>query len=383
MGARGVGGREDQNFRQEARYAAGWKVHYRDHLTPHHVLRAVVDGVLAGGSLDAKRGTEIDLHPVSGFDRSFERSGGEHGTHAEVEIQELVESGHSELDLNRHAAIASRSDRIRCMAGPTRNDPCPCGSGKKYKACCLDKDEALRRGEHPHEPEALPNFRVKLVDDMLEFTNSAHKKVLKAARDAYPRLDDFGEEENEVEPLDEEEELDWTERWINAVLFDLPANRDGEVVAEAYLRKQAAKLNDEERAWLTVMSNTSLIPYEVGEVTPGVGFVVRSLANGSETFLAEPLASEDVEAGDLLAGRVTNSQGAHVMEGGTYSLLEGTRAFIEGEIKAYTEENGASSFDDLPRPLQRSFAAFVHQLWTAMVLDATAPAADDDADRTE
>jgi pyruvate/2-oxoglutarate dehydrogenase complex dihydrolipoamide dehydrogenase (E3) component len=23
-----------------------------------------------------------------------------------------------------------------------RNDPCPCGSGKKYKYCCRDKDEA-------------------------------------------------------------------------------------------------------------------------------------------------------------------------------------------------------------------------------------------------
>ena len=22
-----------------------------------------------------------------------------------------------------------------------RNDPCPCGSGKKYKNCCLRKDE--------------------------------------------------------------------------------------------------------------------------------------------------------------------------------------------------------------------------------------------------
>ena len=26
-----------------------------------------------------------------------------------------------------------------------RNDPCPCGSGKKYKKCCLDRDEAARR----------------------------------------------------------------------------------------------------------------------------------------------------------------------------------------------------------------------------------------------
>jgi len=27
-------------------------------------------------------------------------------------------------------------------ARPGRNDPCHCGSGKKYKHCCLQKDEA-------------------------------------------------------------------------------------------------------------------------------------------------------------------------------------------------------------------------------------------------
>jgi uncharacterized protein YecA (UPF0149 family) len=26
---------------------------------------------------------------------------------------------------------------IRVEKGPGRNDPCPCGSGKKYKKCCL------------------------------------------------------------------------------------------------------------------------------------------------------------------------------------------------------------------------------------------------------
>jgi preprotein translocase subunit SecA len=25
--------------------------------------------------------------------------------------------------------------------GPGRNDPCPCGSGKKYKQCCMKKDK--------------------------------------------------------------------------------------------------------------------------------------------------------------------------------------------------------------------------------------------------
>ena len=31
------------------------------------------------------------------------------------------------------------------MAKPGRNDPCPCGSGKKYKRCCLEKDAASKR----------------------------------------------------------------------------------------------------------------------------------------------------------------------------------------------------------------------------------------------
>lgn len=31
---------------------------------------------------------------------------------------------------------------------PGRNDPCPCGSGNKYKKCCLPKEEAIALDEH-------------------------------------------------------------------------------------------------------------------------------------------------------------------------------------------------------------------------------------------
>jgi uncharacterized protein YecA (UPF0149 family) len=27
---------------------------------------------------------------------------------------------------------------------PGRNEPCPCGSGKKYKRCCMQKEQAAR-----------------------------------------------------------------------------------------------------------------------------------------------------------------------------------------------------------------------------------------------
>lgn len=43
------------------------------------------------------------------------------------------------------------------MSKPGRNDPCSCGSGKKYKKCCINKEAAAvaeRRRLH-HEQQAL------------------------------------------------------------------------------------------------------------------------------------------------------------------------------------------------------------------------------------
>ena len=44
-------------------------------------------------------------------------------------------------------------------ARPGRNEPCRCGSGKKYKHCCLEKDDkkaAAARAKAAKEPEAPP-----------------------------------------------------------------------------------------------------------------------------------------------------------------------------------------------------------------------------------
>jgi SEC-C motif len=41
------------------------------------------------------------------------------------------------------------------MAKPGRNDPCPCGSGKKYKKCCLPKDEATADAAHAHGDDEI------------------------------------------------------------------------------------------------------------------------------------------------------------------------------------------------------------------------------------
>jgi hypothetical protein len=53
------------------------------------------------------------------------------------------------------------------MTTAGRNDPCPCGSGKKYKKCCLPKDEAAAAAARPPPPPPAPKPRMPwtIVDD--------------------------------------------------------------------------------------------------------------------------------------------------------------------------------------------------------------------------
>src|SRR5215210_6501231 len=47
-----------------------------------------------------------------------------------------------------------------------RNDPCPCGSGKKYKKCCMDKDQAAERAR-PALPIQLPSAGFEMASSSL------------------------------------------------------------------------------------------------------------------------------------------------------------------------------------------------------------------------
>ena len=50
-----------------------------------------------------------------------------------------------------------RLDLIHLMSKINRNDSCPCGSGKKYKKCCLRKDEEARNFEKDLKSGFIPN----------------------------------------------------------------------------------------------------------------------------------------------------------------------------------------------------------------------------------
>jgi soluble cytochrome b562 len=69
------------------------------------------------------------------------------------------------------------------MAKIGRNDLCPCGSGKKYKKCCLAGDEAAARAARPAQPAAVPERRPSLAsyvqehDELDELTEASNAVV--------------------------------------------------------------------------------------------------------------------------------------------------------------------------------------------------------------
>ena len=77
------------------------------------------------------------------------------GFHMFVEMQEQIKrevvsflyrmevvTDIKEREMNRRQKVERQLDAMRGPEGPVkrkkigRNDPCPCGSGKKYKKCC-------------------------------------------------------------------------------------------------------------------------------------------------------------------------------------------------------------------------------------------------------
>jgi tetratricopeptide (TPR) repeat protein len=59
------------------------------------------------------------------------------------------------------------------MNRPGRNEPCPCGSGKKYKKCCLPREQAQR----PRAPEPEEPFVAELRPDVDEAVDRAMQRL--------------------------------------------------------------------------------------------------------------------------------------------------------------------------------------------------------------
>jgi hypothetical protein len=119
--------------------------------------------------------------------------------------QICIKYGISRTQLDKMLNSYQASRREAAVAGAfsasktNRNDPCPCGSGKKYKKCCLPMHEEARRlipKEQLEQMEERAKVREKLEKDVrkgFEFIFS--QEYEKAGRYAEKQLEAFPEDD--------------------------------------------------------------------------------------------------------------------------------------------------------------------------------------------
>jgi tetratricopeptide (TPR) repeat protein len=101
------------------------------------------------------------------------------------------------------------------MAKTGRNDPCPCGSGRKYKVCCLEKDQSA---EHARFARAQA--------EAAEAAEAMRRKQ-QAVVDALEHEHDLAEDSNAVIALVRAGKLDEAEHAARELLVHYPEVHDG------------------------------------------------------------------------------------------------------------------------------------------------------------
>lgn len=197
-----------------------------------------------------------------------------------------------------------------------RNEPCPCGSGRKYKKCCLAKDEAGSRGE---------DVRWMLAHFALE---STPREQLEAAwhefRDTDEPLDDFLKKPYERTGSF----LDWLTKGHRI---------DGRTALERFEDSQGDELSDDERRELEEVKAMRYGLFEVQEVRPGQGVVLLDLFDGASCFARDISASRQAVQWDLLTAWVAPKDGHVELWGRALMFRPQDKAELKAELRSAYE----------------------------------------------
>lgn len=164
-----------------------------------------------------------------------------------------------------------------------RNDPCPCGSGRKFKACCL---------RHPKVPEHLRSQLLahKLTRYLHEHASPAVVGLATSAWDPDGEVDDL---------------LGFVQ---DPFISDLATHEGG--VADDYLEARGPLLPDEERRIIEGWLDAPRALWEVTAVDEKAGSVtLRDTRTGDEQQVSDQAGSENLTGGEYLLARVAPAFG--------------------------------------------------------------------------
>ncbi|MBI5664790.1 MAG: SEC-C domain-containing protein [Nitrospirae bacterium] len=215
-----------------------------------------------------------------------------------------------------------------------RNDPCPCGSGKKYKKCCLSK-AYIEKGEGREDI-----IRARVVQDLLKFFNQNFADSLADARDIF--WNDFVPEEHLDDttlPLADTNFWEWV---VHDFLID---EEDEKTLIDLYL-ESGSRISIDEHRVLSMMNNSVISLYEVQEVFPEKGLLLKDLLLGGEYDVREKAATRSARKWDIFATRLLYVDGVYIMSGAVYPYHLKQKAWILKDIHASFEDYKEDFPDD-------------------------------------
>lgn len=233
-----------------------------------------------------------------------------------------------------------------------RNDPCPCGSGAKYKHC------------HGRPESVGPDSHAGAVARALAWLNQRHRKAMQAAFDDL--LDDLWPEDG-PEP-DEVDEDAWRMIMINAGEWLLST---GEIEVKGQWREISAYLlgpegpafSPAQQRWIAQLGERPLRLYTVTDVHPGDGMTLVDALDTEAAPLRvqERSGSESARPGMLLGCRVMTAGDHLELSGAIYPFS--ALAEAGALAAAHAEQKVQHHPDDLPFELALAIAReWVRQL---------------------
>ena len=222
-----------------------------------------------------------------------------------------------------------------------RNDPCPCGSGKKYKKCCLNKDQRPSPEARAASLHQLDNALVNRIGMQGHSWDDFWR-----AFDAW--FQDAGGD------------LDMTQLSIPAAMYLF--RFDGETGAERVLRRRRGKLSEAEISWLRSQGSAWLGVWEVQTVIPGQQVELVDLLSGERRQVIEKKGSVALHPRDCILARVVDHQGLSLFVGSHAQPLPPREAslVVQSLCSSFDVEAGAWP---LPRLFEAEISAALLSLW--------------------
>ncbi|HSH82191.1 MAG TPA: SEC-C metal-binding domain-containing protein [Herpetosiphonaceae bacterium] len=242
------------------------------------------------------------------------------------------------------------------MAKIGRNDPCPCGSGKKYKQChgpvYAARETEQRQLKQAQETllakvmEAAPRFATDFPDALERFWNGAYT----------------------VESLDELDDLEerGSERFLAWFFFDYQG-AEGRTPVELLVEDPGdLDLTPPEAQLLPTWTDVRLQPYIVTEVRKGQGLAVRQLWNEAEIVLEDHAAARRVTVGEILVTHLTPAADTHYVAGSaahiTADTVEQLREWIDLHLNDLRTIRPDAGYADMIHDRSQIFNHFVMAL---------------------